>query len=319
MNVSKVLIACHQPIRDGPVLRTSFREPFFIDYVDPVSEETLQTNGWTLRGEYGNLWHQYTSENRENSHALIGAALDKIRELRKGTYSSALTALRELPGHQDTKLYSKSDWSDIPDNTYDFVHAIHCPIYFNADENGNFSIKESRFLKITDLLRQSLRVLKPGGSLTFLGKTENYNPLNDPALTIPGFAIDFKKMSAWYVDEKFPEFWVSKDETATGYVMVNGELEERKMFLNENPDVFSNRVVVKLTKQPQTQEDIEAETLAAMRTGGRKTYRMPRKYSKTYCKKTTCRKMGFTQRSSCRPYKNCFRFGRRGGSGRVSR
>lgn len=31
-----------------------------------------------------------------------------------------------------------------------------------------------------------------------------------------------------------------------------------------------------------------------------------RKMSRKYCKKTPCRKMGFTQRSSCRPYKNCF-------------
>ena len=31
-----------------------------------------------------------------------------------------------------------------------------------------------------------------------------------------------------------------------------------------------------------------------------------RKMGRKYCKKTTCRKMGFSQRSSCRPYKNCF-------------
>ena len=31
-----------------------------------------------------------------------------------------------------------------------------------------------------------------------------------------------------------------------------------------------------------------------------------RKMSRKYCKKTPCRKMGFTQRASCRPYKNCF-------------
>ena len=31
-----------------------------------------------------------------------------------------------------------------------------------------------------------------------------------------------------------------------------------------------------------------------------------RKYSRKYCKKTRCRKMGFTQKASCRPYKNCF-------------
>ena len=39
---------------------------------------------------------------------------------------------------------------------------------------------------------------------------------------------------------------------------------------------------------------------------GGKRWTMPRKMSRTYCKKTPCRKMGFTQRSSCRPYKNCF-------------
>ena len=40
------------------------------------------------------------------------------------------------------------------------------------------------------------------------------------------------------------------------------------------------------------------------RTGG-KTRR--RKMSRKYCKKTPCRKMGFTQKASCRPYKNCYR------------
>lgn len=42
---------------------------------------------------------------------------------------------------------------------------------------------------------------------------------------------------------------------------------------------------------------------AAPAAGG---FKMPRKMSRKYCKKTPCKKMGFTQRSSCRPYKNCF-------------
>jgi len=37
----------------------------------------------------------------------------------------------------------------------------------------------------------------------------------------------------------------------------------------------------------------------------RKTRR--RKMTRKYCKKTPCRKMGFTQKASCRPYKNCYR------------
>jgi hypothetical protein len=32
-----------------------------------------------------------------------------------------------------------------------------------------------------------------------------------------------------------------------------------------------------------------------------------RKYSQTYCEKTPCHKMGFSQKASCRPYKNCYR------------
>jgi hypothetical protein len=39
--------------------------------------------------------------------------------------------------------------------------------------------------------------------------------------------------------------------------------------------------------------------------GGRK-WKMPRKMTRRYCKKTSCRKMGFTQKASCRPWKNCY-------------
>ena len=35
-------------------------------------------------------------------------------------------------------------------------------------------------------------------------------------------------------------------------------------------------------------------------------FRFPRKYSRTYCLKTACKRMGFTQKASCRPYKNCY-------------
>jgi hypothetical protein len=41
--------------------------------------------------------------------------------------------------------------------------------------------------------------------------------------------------------------------------------------------------------------------------GGRRRKTARRKYSRRYCKKTPCRRMGFTQRASCRPYKNCYR------------
>lgn len=41
-------------------------------------------------------------------------------------------------------------------------------------------------------------------------------------------------------------------------------------------------------------------------SGGKtRRWKKTRKYSRNYCKKTPCRKMGFTQRASCRPYKKC--------------
>lgn len=36
-------------------------------------------------------------------------------------------------------------------------------------------------------------------------------------------------------------------------------------------------------------------------------FKKPRKYSKSYCEKTPCGKMGFSQKASCRPYKNCYK------------
>jgi hypothetical protein len=38
-----------------------------------------------------------------------------------------------------------------------------------------------------------------------------------------------------------------------------------------------------------------------------KIFSYPRKWSKEYCKKTSCKKMGFSQRASCRYYKNCYK------------
>jgi len=41
----------------------------------------------------------------------------------------------------------------------------------------------------------------------------------------------------------------------------------------------------------------------------RKTYKFPRRFSRTYCMKKPCGRMGFTEKASCRPYKNCYKGG----------
>lgn len=37
-----------------------------------------------------------------------------------------------------------------------------------------------------------------------------------------------------------------------------------------------------------------------------KTYKFPRRFSRSHCMSKTCDKMGFTEKASCRPYKNCY-------------
>ena len=46
--------------------------------------------------------------------------------------------------------------------------------------------------------------------------------------------------------------------------------------------------------------------MAAAAGGRRKTFKKKRLMSKKYCRKTPCKRMGFTQKASCRPYKNCY-------------
>jgi hypothetical protein len=50
-------------------------------------------------------------------------------------------------------------------------------------------------------------------------------------------------------------------------------------------------------------EKFASEIVTENPGGRRKTRRL---MSKKYCKKTSCNKMGFTQKASCRPYKNCY-------------
>jgi hypothetical protein len=57
-----------------------------------------------------------------------------------------------------------------------------------------------------------------------------------------------------------------------------------------------------------TVEDIESQlSQGEKQEMTEKEFKKPRKYSKSYCEKTPCGDMGFTQKASCRPYKNCYK------------
>ena len=45
---------------------------------------------------------------------------------------------------------------------------------------------------------------------------------------------------------------------------------------------------------------------ACAKTGG-KSFKFPRRFTRKHCMSKPCRRMGFTEKASCRPYKNCYR------------
>jgi hypothetical protein len=58
---------------------------------------------------------------------------------------------------------------------------------------------------------------------------------------------------------------------------------------------------------PDEVHSVQQDLLTALlQTAGRRRFKTPRLMSKKYCRKTPCRRMGFTQKASCRPYKNCY-------------
>ena len=69
--------------------------------------------------------------------------------------------------------------------------------------------------------------------------------------------------------------------------------------ITETDDRYSE-LKSKALKLKSEFEDLASKIVYENPSGGRL---MTRKY----CKKTACKKMGFTQRASCRPWKNCYR------------
>ena len=86
----------------------------------------------------------------------------------------------------------------------------------------------------------------------------------------------------------------AKESARVGALRILPEMKKRI-----ETDEFKSKIDKAISKLTPVEENI----------GGRhKTRRFKKKrlMSKAYCKKTPCRRMGFTQKASCRPYKNCY-------------
>jgi hypothetical protein len=115
----------------------------------------------------------------------------------------------------------------------------------------------------------------------------------------------FKRMVDIFgsVNELVQDFLITQDTPSKILAMPEGPGKE-------SARIGALRILPEMKKRVETNQfkskidqAIKKLTPVEENIGGR---RKTRKYSKKYCKKTACRRMGFTQKASCRPYKNCF-------------
>jgi len=121
----------------------------------------------------------------------------------------------------------------------------------------------------------------------------------------------FKRMVDIFgsVNELVQDFLITQDTPSKILAMPEGPGKE-------SAKIGALRILPEMKKRVETDEfkskidqAIKKLTPVEENIGGiRKTRRFKKKrlMSKTYCKKTPCRRMGFTQKASCRPYKNCY-------------
>lgn len=88
-------------------------------------------------------------------------------------------------------------------------------------------------------------------------------------------------------------------------VLINERRRKNELKLSPaSPDSLADESPVKYTSGIITPKTPIEEP---KQTGGKFDKRLSRKWSKAYCKRTSCEKMGFSQRASCRPFKNCYK------------
>lgn len=107
------------------------------------------------------------------------------------------------------------------------------------------------------------------------------------------------------IDALATQFIESKPSEKLARIPEGPKKDQALQDLNRMLTYMKTRVTQNILKELLETEIGKLNGSAARAAGGR---RMTRKY----CKKTACRKMGFSQKASCRRWKNCYSTRRRG-------
>ena len=117
----------------------------------------------------------------------------------------------------------------------------------------------------------------------------------DPEI-VKAFIAEGADVNAVDKEGKTPMWWAVKAHKTsnTSIIKALSDAGAKKNFLNE------------LEAIPPRKGDVGSAAYEAAKARFEKR-RGGRRFTRKQCKKFTCKKMGFTQKASCRPYKNCYR------------
>lgn len=93
---------------------------------------------------------------------------------------------------------------------------------------------------------------------------------------------------------------ISSEENQEDYPYVLKLIYKLKKY---NPNKWNDFLKMLYSTANEVKSELEKTQTEVLED---KKYKKPRKYSESYCKKTPCGDMGFSQKASCRPYKNCY-------------
>jgi hypothetical protein len=121
----------------------------------------------------------------------------------------------------------------------------------------------------------------------------------------PYYLVNHSKHEFSYFDNIDKSIFAELERTYTSYGWSN--TDDIRINSEPHPDMlWTYEHLVNDMEYRNVDDEANNTNISSASVSVSGGYKVPRRFSKAYCKKTACNKMGFTQRASCRPYKNCY-------------
>jgi len=141
-----------------------------------------------------------------------------------------------------------------------------------------------------DELPRVLEVLNEGADINYRGE------VGETALIVAAMNLNLQLVMLLLEKGADKSIRASPDGDFEG----RNALETARYFARDNPENPNVPELIRVLYVNPPGGEPEGGSKKKKKTAGRR-------FTRKQCKKFTCKKMGFTQKASCRPYKNCYR------------